>query len=81
MDEKTIAIIDAAVEVAHFSKTHEWPKEGSPEFFEFAQKLDVLATAITARFPGATRWGPCERGNARGWSHALFHEGKPVAVT
>lgn len=32
-----------------------------------------------------TQWGhkmgPCVRGNARGWSHALIHEGKPVAVT
>lgn len=32
-----------------------------------------------------TRWGhkmgPCVRGNSRGWSHALIHEGKPVAVT
>lgn len=55
MDEKTIAIVDAAIEVAHFSKTHEFPKEGSPEFFEFAQKLDVLATAITARFPAFQR--------------------------
>jgi len=51
MDPKTIAIIDAAVEVAHFSKSHAWPVENSPEFFEFAQKLDALATAITARFP------------------------------
>lgn len=32
-----------------------------------------------------SRWGhkmgPCMRGNARGWSHALFYEGRPVAVT
>ena len=31
------------------------------------------------------RWGhkmgPCCRGNSRGWSHALRHEGRPVAVT
>lgn len=31
------------------------------------------------------RWGhkmgPCKRGNSRGWSHALMHEGEPVAVT
>lgn len=45
------AVIDAAVEVAVFSKTHEWPKEGSPEFFEFAQKLDNLATGINRVFP------------------------------
>lgn len=32
-----------------------------------------------------TRWGhkmgPCLRGNSLGWSHALMHEGQPVAVT
>ena len=55
MDEKTIAIIDAAVEVAHFSKTHAYPEEGTPDFFEFAQKLDALSTAITARFPAFQR--------------------------
>jgi hypothetical protein len=27
------------------------------------------------------KMGPCERGNQRGWSHALFHAGNPVAVT
>lgn len=26
------------------------------------------------------KMGPITRGNAVGWSHALFHEGKPVAV-
>jgi hypothetical protein len=26
------------------------------------------------------KMGPCVRGNARGWSHALIHEGNPVAV-
>lgn len=26
------------------------------------------------------KMGPCIRGNARGWSHALMHEGNPVAV-
>ncbi len=55
MNDQTIAIIDAAVEVAHFSKTHAWPSEGTPEFFEFANKLDALATAITARFPAFQR--------------------------
>lgn len=32
-----------------------------------------------------TKWGhamgPCCRGNSRGWSHALYFEGRPVAVT
>ena len=27
------------------------------------------------------KMGACQRGNARGWSHALLHEGEPVAVT
>lgn len=27
------------------------------------------------------KMGPCKRGNARGWSHALMHEGRPLAVT
>lgn len=27
------------------------------------------------------KMGPCLRGNARGWSHALLHEGQPVALT
>lgn len=27
------------------------------------------------------RMGPCKRGNSRGWSHVLRHEGEPVAVT
>ena len=27
------------------------------------------------------KMGACCRGNARGWSHALRHEGRPVAVT
>lgn len=45
------AIIDAACEVAIFSKTHAYPSEGTPEFFEFAQLLDRLATAINAECP------------------------------
>lgn len=27
------------------------------------------------------KMGPCQRGNSRGWSHALVHEGEAVAVT
>lgn len=48
---KELSIIDAAVEVATFSKTHEWPQNHSPEFFDFANKLDRLATAINAFYP------------------------------
>lgn len=44
-------IIDAAVLVAIFSKTHTWPAEGSPEFSEFAQLLDSLATEINRVYP------------------------------
>lgn len=39
-------IVDAAFAVAVFSKTHEWPALASPEFFEFSELLDRLATAI-----------------------------------
>lgn len=55
MTEKQQAIIDAAVEVATFSKTHEWPQNHSPEFFDFANKLDRLATAINAEYPAFNR--------------------------
>lgn len=50
-DAKNTAIEDAAVEVAAFSRTHGWPKERSIEFFEFAQKLDVLATCLGKKYP------------------------------
>lgn len=49
------AIIDTAFEVAHFSKTHEFPKDGSEEFFHFATLLDRLATAINAEYPAFNR--------------------------
>jgi hypothetical protein len=55
MTPKEQAIIDAAVEVSVFSKTHSYPAEGTPDFFEFAQKLDVLATAINAAYPSFNR--------------------------
>lgn len=48
----TSKIVDAACEVATFSKTHEWPAFASPEFFEFAKRLDALATAINTNYPG-----------------------------
>lgn len=46
-----LAIIDAAVAVATFSKTHEWPQNNSPEFFDFSNQLDRMATAINAAYP------------------------------
>ncbi len=48
-------IMTAAFDVAHFSKTHEYPKVGEPEFFEFTQLLDNLATAINAAYPAFNR--------------------------
>ncbi len=55
MTTKEQSIIDAAIDVAVFSKTHTWPTEGSPDFFLFAQLLDVLATAINAQLPTFNR--------------------------
>lgn len=40
-------IIDAAIDVAIFSKTNEYPKPGTPAFFLFTDKLDRLATKIS----------------------------------
>lgn len=50
-EQKELFIIDAAVEVAVFSKSHTWPQFGSPDFFAFAQLLDDLAAKIQARYP------------------------------
>ena len=55
MTTKQLAIIDAACEVAAFSKTNAYPQEGTPLFFDFAQKLDALATAINAAYPNFNR--------------------------
>jgi hypothetical protein len=55
MTPKQQAIIDAACEVAVFSKTNAYPQEGTPLFFDFAQKLDALATAINAEYPNFNR--------------------------
>ncbi len=49
--DKAQLILEAAFDVAYFSKTHEYPAEGSPAFCEFAQALDRLATAINAAYP------------------------------
>lgn len=49
------AIIDAACEVATFSSTHIWPAENSPEYFEFAEKLNLLGSLINARYPSFQR--------------------------
>jgi len=40
-----------------------------------------LAQANECLVAWGHKMGPCIRGNARGWSHALICEGKPVAVT
>ena len=55
MTTKQLAIIDAACEVAAFSKTNAYPQEGTPLFFDFAKKLDALATAINAEYPSFNR--------------------------
>lgn len=52
---KQLAIIDAACEVAAFSKQNAYPQEGTPLFFDFAQKLDALATAINAEYSNFNR--------------------------
>lgn len=52
---KEQGIIDAAVEVAVFSKRNSYPREGTPEFFEYAEKLDALCTAIGAVYPSFNR--------------------------
>lgn len=55
MTSQQLQIIDAAIEVATFSRTHTWPKERSPEFHAFAQKLDALSTAIQKEYPKFNR--------------------------
>lgn len=41
----------------------------------------TLAEANEMLVAWGHKMGPCIRGNSRGWSHALIHEGNPVAVT
>ena len=55
MNKQTADIIDAAFDVAVFSKTHTYPRDGTSEFFEFADELDALATAINAAYPSFNR--------------------------
>jgi hypothetical protein len=40
-----------------------------------------LGTANELLTAWSHKMGPCKRGNAVSWSHALFHERAPVAVT
>ena len=70
MSTKEQAIIDAAVAVSVFSKTHAYPTEGAPEWFEFAAKLDALATAINAAFPHFNH-NIAAKADAAGWK--LLH--------
>lgn len=46
-------IDDAAVDVVVFAKTHDWPKENTPEFFEFAEMITRLECAIRNKYPKA----------------------------
>jgi hypothetical protein len=55
MTTKQLAIIDAAIEVAVFSKTHNWPEIYSKEFFELTDKLNQLEIAINAEYPNFNR--------------------------
>jgi len=51
MTPEQTAIIDAAIDIVVFSKTHEWPPKFSPEFFEFADKLNQLEGAVNTMYP------------------------------
>jgi hypothetical protein len=59
------------------------------EIKESGSLLRAIASFDSISLPTANalleRWGhkmgPCKRGNSRGWSHALMHEGRPVAAT
>jgi hypothetical protein len=46
-----IGIVDAAVDVAVFSRTHGYPESGTPDFFRFAELLDKLSTEIAKQYP------------------------------
>ena len=41
-------ILDVAVELSVFVKTHEYPKEMSEDFFELMRLFDKLETALRA---------------------------------
>lgn len=55
MNEQEQKIIDAAISVSLFSRTHDWPREFSPEWFEYAHKLDLLATELAKLYPSLNR--------------------------
>lgn len=55
MTSQQLAIIDAAIEVAVFSRTHEYPDWGTPECFAFSTKLDALSSAIQSEYPNFNR--------------------------
>lgn len=40
------SIIDAALELVLYVKTHEYPKEGTDKFFRLTQLLDQLETSL-----------------------------------
>ena len=51
------SIVDSAVEVVAFVKSHKYPKEMTPEFFKLTELMDQLETSlriagiIKGRFP------------------------------
>ena len=40
------SIIDAALELVLYVKTHEYPKEGTDEFFQLTRLMDQLETSL-----------------------------------
>ncbi len=41
-----LGVVDAAYMVSHFAKHNEYPKEGSPEFFDFTNRIDKLEVEL-----------------------------------
>lgn len=50
---RVMAVINAAVDVSCYQRDHEYPKEGSPEWFTFAEKLNTLREALRQLYPNA----------------------------
>ena len=46
IQENLISVIDAAVRCSLFTRTHSYPVEMSPEFFEFMGLMDKLDTEL-----------------------------------
>jgi len=44
--QTTVDVINAAINIHIFAKTHLWPTEGSKDFMEFTELLDKLETKL-----------------------------------